>query len=270
MQEPAQGNPHPEKVGCTCDEGHKLDCPVHGLNPTEENNDHTWSIPEGHPVGFPDAQPKNYFVNTGAFDRKELEAEGYSPYEIEVLDSLESNPKQWKPGTRGKAIITPEGKSYEWSLESVPEGQKAFMGGPHHGAVEAMLGLEESQEGQHLKGDIFPNGVGEPLLGDRALTAYWDRPLSAETWSFGRGNDQPATGTNINLGLRAEDDEGSSRWIPRVGSERIGIGVDHNPSIPNCDCPNCLQRREHSWHIQSPGTSSEGWGGLPRAEGTTA
>jgi 2'-5' RNA ligase len=274
MQEPAQGNPHPEKQGCTCPEGLKLTCPVHGMNPdpTQQGYDHTWSIPENAPVGYPQDQPKNYFVNTGAFDRKELEAEGYSPYEIGVLDSLESNPKQWKPGTRGKAIITPEGRSYEWSVEPVPEGQKAFMGGPHHGAVEAMLGLEESQEGQHLKGDIFPNGVGEPVLGDRALTAYWNRPLSAEAWSFGRGKDTPAIGTGINLGLRADDDEGANRWVPRVGSSAIepdqqkGIGIDHEYSVA-CDCPGCAQRREHTWHIQSPGTSSEGWGGLPRAEG---
>ena len=111
MQEPAQGNPHPEKEGCTCDQGHKLDCPVHGLNPTEENNDHTWSIPEGHPVGYPQDQPNSYQVNTGAYQQND----------------------------------------HEYSVE--------------------------------------------------------------------------------------------------------------------CDCPNCLQRREHSWHIQSPGTSSESWGGLPRAEG---
>src|ERR1700677_5155588 len=66
MQEPAQGNPHPEKEGCTCDQGHKLDCPVHGLNPTEENNDHSWSIPENAPVGYPQDQPRSYQVNTGA------------------------------------------------------------------------------------------------------------------------------------------------------------------------------------------------------------
>jgi hypothetical protein len=67
MQEPAQGNPHPEKQGCTCEEGHKLDCPVHGLNPTEEDSDHSWSIPEGHPVGYPQDQPRNYMKAEGAW-----------------------------------------------------------------------------------------------------------------------------------------------------------------------------------------------------------
>lgn len=297
MQEPAQGNPHPEKQGCTCDQQHKLDCPVHGLNPTEEDFDHSWSIPQGHPVGYPQDQPRNYMKAEGAFNRSELEEEDHSPYEISVLENLENNPKQWEPGTRGKAIITPEGKSYEWSVEPVSGEVPGFMGGPHHASVERLLGLHEREK--HLTADIFPNGAGEPLMGDRALTAYWDRPLSAETWNFGRGNNEPATDTNIELGLRAEDDEGSSRWIPRVGSvidagdehdseahgksdedgtkqstydrrdgnQQNSIGIDHDPSIPNCECANCKQRGKHTWHIQSPGTSSDSWGGLPRAEG---
>lgn len=67
MEEPAQGNPHPEKQGCTCEQGHKLDCPVHGLNPTESDSDHSWSIPEGHPVGYPQDQPRNYMKAEGAW-----------------------------------------------------------------------------------------------------------------------------------------------------------------------------------------------------------
>lgn len=61
-QEPNATNPHPEKQGCTCDQGLKLSCPVHGLNPTEQGYDHSWSIPEGHPVGLYQ-QPDQYMVN---------------------------------------------------------------------------------------------------------------------------------------------------------------------------------------------------------------
>jgi hypothetical protein len=68
MQEPAQGKPHPDSRGCTCHEGDKLFCPVHGLypDPTQQGYDHSWSIPEGFPVGYPQSQPKNYQVNTGS------------------------------------------------------------------------------------------------------------------------------------------------------------------------------------------------------------
>lgn len=59
-QPPNATNPHPEAHGCTCQEGEKLTCPVHGLNPTEQGYDHSWSIPQGHPVGYPQDQPKNY------------------------------------------------------------------------------------------------------------------------------------------------------------------------------------------------------------------
>lgn len=52
--------PNPEPQGCTCKEGHKLDCPVHGLNATEQEYDHTWSIPQASPVGYPQDQPRNW------------------------------------------------------------------------------------------------------------------------------------------------------------------------------------------------------------------
>src|SRR5208282_3546212 len=57
-------NPHPEKQGCTCDEGEKLTCPVHGLNPDpmQQGYDHSWSVPEGHPVGYPESGPRNYYM----------------------------------------------------------------------------------------------------------------------------------------------------------------------------------------------------------------
>ena len=152
MQEPAQGKPHPEARGCTCHEGLKLQCPVHGLNPDPEQQgyDHSWSIPESFPVGYPEAGPRNYYIK----------AEG---------------------------------------------SEKIGESSDHH--------------------DTEAHGSA-------------DKNSTTES-AYDRGK----------------------------GDEQNGIGIDHDPSIPNCDCPNCLQRREHSWHVQSPGTSSESWSGLPRAEG---
>jgi hypothetical protein len=47
--------------GCTCDEGLKLECPVHGMHATEADYDHSWSIPEGSPIGWPQAdQPRGW------------------------------------------------------------------------------------------------------------------------------------------------------------------------------------------------------------------
>lgn len=50
----------PAPVGCTCEEGHKLDCPVHGLDPVEPDMDHAWSVPENNPVGFPQSMPRTW------------------------------------------------------------------------------------------------------------------------------------------------------------------------------------------------------------------
>ena len=55
--------PRQEK-GCTCDEGHKLDCPVHGLNGTGESK--SWSIPQASPVGYPQDQPRSWDISVKA------------------------------------------------------------------------------------------------------------------------------------------------------------------------------------------------------------
>ena len=57
--EPRASKP-PEPKGCTCEQGHKLDCPVHGMDAFEPDNDHTWSLPEGWPVGYPQDQPRGW------------------------------------------------------------------------------------------------------------------------------------------------------------------------------------------------------------------
>lgn len=154
MQEPVQNNPHPEKQGCTCDEGKKLDCPIHGMNPTEQDIDHSWSIPENFPVGYPQDQPRNY--------------------------------------------IKAEGKTFN--------------------SAAMVIGNAGNNN------DSKTNGQADKY------------------------------GTSESTNNRAESDESDS------------VGIDHEYSVA-CDCPACQDRREHEWHMQGPGTSEEGWSGLPRAEG---
>jgi hypothetical protein len=140
-QAPNATNPHPEKQGCTCPQGLKLTCPVHGLNPTEQDSDHTWSIPEGHPVGYPQDQPRNYMKAEGA-----------------------------------------------WSF----------------------LGHESSEQ-------------------DNANAHRNTDEYSAE---------------------QSTDDR-------REGNKETSIGIDHDPTIANCECPVCRAGRDNGWAMT----------GLPRAEG---
>lgn len=89
--EPGATNPHPEKQGCTCDEGHKLDCPVHGLNPTEQGYDHSWSIPQGHPVGYPQDQPRNYMKAEGKVGM--AETSGFPELDRHVDEYIQAHPE---------------------------------------------------------------------------------------------------------------------------------------------------------------------------------
>lgn len=148
-QAPNATNSHPEKEGCTCPEGKKLTCPVHGLNPdpTQQEYDHSWSIPQNAPVGYPQDQPRNY-----------MKAEG--------------------------SVVGDGGNQHDAKTDQQPDGPGA---------------QEKSNDG-------------------------------------------------------------------RKSNEEKRVGIDHVYSVA-CDCPGCLQQREHSWHLHGEGTSDEGWGGLPRAEG---
>lgn len=69
--EPRSSEP-PAPPLCTCAEGQKLECPVHGLHATDPENDDLWGrwhLPEGSPVGFPaqTGQPRGWqapYVNS--------------------------------------------------------------------------------------------------------------------------------------------------------------------------------------------------------------
>lgn len=54
----------PEPLGCTCQEGKKLDCPVHGMQATPTGNDisydHAWALPQNNPVGYPQDGPRTW------------------------------------------------------------------------------------------------------------------------------------------------------------------------------------------------------------------
>lgn len=51
----------PDPRGCTCDDGHKLDCPIHGMHPSvEDPDDMSWHVPENNPTGFPGTQPRGW------------------------------------------------------------------------------------------------------------------------------------------------------------------------------------------------------------------
>lgn len=109
MQEPVQNNPHPEKQGCTCEEGDKLNCPVHGMNPTEHRYDHSWSIPQGHPVGYPQDQPRNYMKAEGKYWNFQDDPEPVHIHELSPEDGEES----WTGLPRAEGAVEDEDEHQE-------------------------------------------------------------------------------------------------------------------------------------------------------------
>jgi hypothetical protein len=57
--EPRAAKP-PAPKGCTCKQGLKLECPVHGMHATQQDYDNTWAQPQAQPIGYPQDQPRNW------------------------------------------------------------------------------------------------------------------------------------------------------------------------------------------------------------------
>lgn len=173
MEEPAQSNPHPEKQGCTCEQGHKLDCPVHGLHPTEQGYDHSWSIPQGHPVGYPQDQPRNYMKAEGSAvvedRRKKDDPESHSQPDDPRMaqnadDRREGNEKKsiridHEPSLACGCEQCKHALEHEWHFQSPGTSDGGWSGLPRaEGAVE-----DEDEHKDNLEGDgaVMPKAPGE-------------------------------------------------------------------------------------------------------------
>jgi 2'-5' RNA ligase len=300
MQEPAQGNPHPEKRGCTCEQGHKLDCPVHGLNPTEDDFDHSWSIPENHPVGYPQDQPRNYMKAEGAlhvWKAKLYKKAAHrktggmtAPQQQRFRQRLE---QEYGPEQSVPIHQFPDG----WSIHHLPNWGEVGREGAMMNHCWAGLGDKDDMEpieGPDMNVSLRdPNGwphasfsfdptTREPyeigLHGGQMMERGGEyEPREAEHMKrildFARSYPQMRSvqnrGDQDDTESYARADERSAKqsaYDGREGNEENSVGIDHEYSVA-CDCPSCAHRREHSWHVQGLGTSDEGWSGLPRAEG---
>lgn len=115
----------PAPQGCTCHKGDKLHCPLHGLNgenPADETTDHSWSMPENSPVGFPQDQPRNW---------------------TQAVSS-----RQWYPVVVGHSqseIVPIVGQAVDVEHGFVPFGPLKHGGGPlDEGGEDRVHGLDRS------------------------------------------------------------------------------------------------------------------------------
>jgi hypothetical protein len=80
----------PEPLGCTCKEGQKLHCPVHGMNATEPDFDSTWSTPQAQPIGFPQDAPRTWQQAHSAWGR----ADQYITKTVEAMPMTQDRLQQ--------------------------------------------------------------------------------------------------------------------------------------------------------------------------------
>lgn len=125
--EPRAARP-PDPLGCTCAKGIKLECPVHGLHPTEGDYDHSWSLPEGQPVGYPQDAPRSW---QQAVSSKEPEPEtnGHGDAQLSALQerlaqltaSMETMKAEPKEKTPRRLVIHRDELGRMASIEAVED-----------------------------------------------------------------------------------------------------------------------------------------------------
>lgn len=122
----------PPGKDCTCPEGHKLDCPLHGLHPTSDIDDLSWSIPENSPVGYPQDQPRGWTQAVSKFVFA-----GQDPYDPwhSAWETLPGQ-KPWQLGVMGKGMFV-DGKPYLWDGNGPSSQYEHSIGGGHHFQVAA-------------------------------------------------------------------------------------------------------------------------------------
>lgn len=160
MDQPAQGAPHPEAKGCTCSQGEKLDCPVHGMNPDadQQKYDHSWSIPQGHPVGYPQNAPDQYKVNTGA--RRDAHSLGNGAFDDDSTLAPDGSPIGSSRESTDHRYRFGQENTQAQASRPCPQGTKqSHPNGDQHRYLDHHT--RDNQDGWH-----FDSGVGTtPMFG---------------------------------------------------------------------------------------------------------
>lgn len=133
---------HSTDKECTCKEGKKLDCPVHGLHGDME--DRSWAIPEASPVGYPQDAPRNWQIAITSSARS---------WDIAVKSNRSDN------------FQMPEHKNPELVAVDDLLPYQEFDRRP--GAINdkgELAGYRTQQEWDAMKQDIAQNGIQEPLI----------------------------------------------------------------------------------------------------------
>jgi 2'-5' RNA ligase len=101
--------------GCTCQSGHKLDCPVHGLEANGEYDTMEWTIPEASPVGYPQDQPRNWQQAESSVRQSVRTRQ-----EVDDNDEPKPNSKADQDRAKQRTNHGTEANEYEWHQVHAP------------------------------------------------------------------------------------------------------------------------------------------------------
>jgi hypothetical protein len=209
--DPLPATHYDHEKDCTCEEGHKLDCPVHGLYAEIDQGDKPlrWTAPETSPVGYPQDQPRawqtpytgSWHVAGIASQAEMVPIEALEPYmefnRAPGEGEAAANPEYWQ---MLKDHIAQNGFEDPLTIEYNPSEGTAKLGeGNHRLGIAKELGLThvpvsgmvtysgpnmvplqtsptvEPDEYGYFPGSFTPSTLGLPVAGS------YQKP-SAYTW----------------------------------------------------------------------------------------
>jgi 2'-5' RNA ligase/GNAT superfamily N-acetyltransferase len=159
--------------GCTCQSGHKLDCPVHGLEANGEYDTMEWTIPEASPVGYPQDQPRNWQQASSVATSPAIRHDVHQ--DDEAKTDSQANEHRAKQRTNNGT----EGNEYEWHQVHAPSIADTTSQGASHTALAHMQ--EDVKCRPSYKALLRPSGLRQSIeiVGSDNDLEWYSSPYSS-------------------------------------------------------------------------------------------
>lgn len=177
--------------GCTCQSGHKLDCPIHGLEANGEYDTMEWTIPEASPVGYPQDQPRNWQQAESSIATSPTVRD-----DIHQDDEAKTNSQANEHRAKQRTNHGTEGNEYEWHQVHAPSIAEQDSQAPLSTALahtEASVNSRPS-----YKALLVPSGLRQSIeiVGSDNDLEWYSSPYSSYDLSHQKSSGPISDGTS--------------------------------------------------------------------------
>lgn len=213
--EPLKAAPQMLNRGCTCKDGEKLTCPVHGLEPTIEDPGLSWSIPEGHPVGYDSPQQQGPYIKAQGASQSfpGIKFVEYGPRATPEQILADENERKEESWLKRRPFIYDQGEN------TVHIGKP----GTHHGELFQYLS-PDAREGEGIEWTHMPSKYTETPE-NHSFVEWHERPEDGADDILRAISEHTGYPVNTHWKFSAVGDSGLEEEIFKLIAQSPGITI---------------------------------------------